>query len=70
MAHEAVSPAGAFQIGGASRGIREKPLELRKGRREGQIVPAMDIHPGHGALRRFCSSTAVRTLPIDEHYRW
>jgi hypothetical protein len=67
---EAVSPAGAFQIGGASRVIGEKPLELRKGLREGQIVPSMDIHPHHGAFRRFCSSIAAHALPIDKHYRW
>src|SRR5471030_1623933 len=43
-ADEAVSPAGALQIGRASRVIREKPLELRKGLRESQSVPLMDIH--------------------------
>jgi hypothetical protein len=41
--HEAASPAGAFQIGRASGVIREKPLELGKGLREGQIIPLMDI---------------------------
>lgn len=62
-ADEAVSPAGAFQIGRASRVIREKPLELRKGLREGKIVPLMDIHAGHGASRRFCSSIAPQAPP-------
>ena len=66
-ADEAVCPAGAFQIGRASRVIREKLLELRKGFREGQIVPSMDIHAGHGAFRRCCSSIAVQALPIGKH---
>jgi hypothetical protein len=66
-AHETISPAGALQIARASCVIPEKPLELRKGLRECQIVPSMDIHAGHGASRRFRSSTTVLALPIDKH---
>ena len=66
-AHEAITPAGAFQIGRTSRVIGEKPLELWKGLRERQIAPSMDIHTGHDASRRFRSSTTVHAFSMDTH---
>src|SRR5208283_516075 len=66
-AHEAVTPAGVFQIGRASRVIREKPLELGKGLRECQIARAMDIDVGHGASRWLHSSTTVHAFVMDTH---
>src|SRR5271165_4985798 len=66
-AHEAVTPAGAFQIGRASCVIGEKPLELGKGLRECQIARSMDIDSGHGPSRRLRSSTTVQALAMDTH---
>jgi len=60
--YEAASPAGAFQIGRASRVIWEKPLELGKGLREGQIVPLMDIRVWAPWLWR-----AGQTLLTNKH---
>jgi hypothetical protein len=66
-AHKAISPTSVFHIGCASRVIGEKPLEFGKGLRECQIAPSIDIHAGHGASRRFRSSTTVHAFPMDTH---
>jgi hypothetical protein len=66
-AHEATRPASPFQIGRASRVIGEKPLELGKGFRKSQMAPLMDVHTGHGALRRFRSYTTAHAFSMDTH---